>query len=207
MFGGVTGQAQEHYEMKAVYAMPRGGFVFWSGDPGKDFSDQAYLDSDDGLRCPYGQPGDRLWVRETWRAEELASGLDGVRYAADNHFRSIENTRDASDAWGEAAFDKHGQRYNPLAWRPAIFAPRWASRITLEVIGVRVERVQDITYADVLAEGINMHSPVRKKDQLPTPRSAFAELWDSINAKRGFGWDVNPWVWVLTFKRESDGKK
>ena len=142
-------------------------------------------------RCPYGQAGDHLWVKETWRAEELSDeshdpGLDGIRYRADDTFVSIENTCEASDRWCEVY--KPGEK-----WHPSIFMPRWASRITLEVLDVRVEQVQNISEADCYAEGLGMDP------NLPHPRAWFRVLWDSINAKRGYSWDVNPWVWVVEF--------
>lgn len=155
--------------------------------------------------CLYGHPGDRLWVREACRAEELTAeaaiidefvncddepieGLDGVRYLADNHFEPIENTSEAADAWGEL----NAYRGKRGATVPPIHMPRWASRITLEITDVRVQRVQDISEADALAEGCR--SAIKHS-------AAFADIWDSINAKRGFGWNANPWVWALTFKR------
>jgi hypothetical protein len=144
------------------------------------------------VSCPYGYPDDRLWVRETWRAEELESGLDGVRYASDNHFRPIENTREAADAWGEAAFDKKGNHRNPMAWRPSIFMPRWASRITLEIVNVRVQQLQDIGAADAISEGC----PAGNDQAVDWYRI----LWDTINHDRGYGWDTNPFVWVVEFK-------
>lgn len=79
---------------------------------------------------------------------------------------------------------------------PSIFMPRWASRITLEITDVRVERVQGITEADAIAEGVEWQTPGPERNRL-----RYRELWDSLNAKRGFGWDKNLWVWVLTFKR------
>lgn len=133
-------------------------------------------------RCPYGKIGDSLWVRETWRAEELNDGLDGIRYKADGLFIPIKNTEEASDAWCAANMNK--QLWEKDLWKPSIFMPRWASRINLEITGVRVERVQEIDRADAKAEGVsNLWS------------------WDEINGQRGFGWDVNPWVWVVEFKR------
>jgi hypothetical protein len=168
------------------------------------------------MECPYGKPGDRLWVRETWRTEELESGLDGVRYAADDFFLPIENTMAASEAWGDAHFNKHGKSYG-MAWRPSIYMPRWASRIMLEVVKVRVERVQEITRDDAKAEGVskiwawnaerNAKHPEHFRRGVFNPYVAnYSVLWDEINAKRGFGWDVNPWVWVVEFKQVNGGE-
>lgn len=84
-------------------------------------------------------------------------------------------------------------------WSPSIHMPRWASRITMEVVSVRVERIQDITDADVIAEGTDTGEGAHFTP--PSPRMLFALLWDSIYAKRGFGWDANPWVWVIEFRR------
>lgn len=129
-------------------------------------------------RCPHGVPGDRLWVRETCERRPFCAGSKAicVAYSAD----------------GESVLDPVGFDYS-CWWKrgeklPSIFMPRWASRITLEVTGVRVERVQEINQVDALAEGTQ-------------GKHSYAELWDSLNAKRGFGWDTNPWVWVLEFKR------
>jgi len=109
-------------------------------------------------------------------------------------------------------------------WKPSIHMPRWASRLTLEVTEVRVQKVQEITDSDALAEGVYqiladdghpLHRAAFDRSQTWGPdgpdreqkyagaRDAFAALWDSLNAKRGYGWDVNPWVWALTFRRLS----
>jgi len=90
--------------------------------------------------------------------------------------------------------------------RPSIFMPRWASRITLEVTAVRVERLQEITEGDAISEGmsddlIKKEFPPSECFRKPTARESFRILWDHLNAKRGFGWDVNPFVWVIEFKR------
>jgi hypothetical protein len=77
--------------------------------------------------------------------------------------------------------------------RPSIHMPRWASRITLEITDVRVERLQDIGTDDARAEGMI-------GDENDSPTGHYETLWDKLNAKRGFGWDVNPWVWALTFR-------
>jgi hypothetical protein len=141
------------------------------------------------LPCPYGDVGTRLWVRETWFAGGTGSLKDG---------RGIEVEYRADDTEGWQGI-----------WRPAIFMPRWASRITLEITDVRVERLQDISEADALTEGLPLIEFFK-----PTEIAAFTEwecrhphahsfsrLWDSINAPRGYGWDKNPWVWVISFKR------
>ena len=154
-------------------------------------------------KCKYGQIGDLLWVRETWKCEELdSSGLDGVRFAADGAFIEIENTISASNAWMEA--NRPGGK-----WRPSIFMPRWASRINLEITGVRVDRVQHISREDAKAEGgSNIWSWDGKKPAKYHRRGVlnpyvanYSVLWDEINAERGFGWDMNPWVYVIEFER------
>jgi len=144
------------------------------------------------IKCPYGIASDRLWVRETWRAEELDPyGEDGIRYKADRAFIQIENSQKASEKWLDARYTKKGDRYPDGQWRPSIFMPRWASRITLEIKDVKVERVQKITEEDAIAEGC-------AGAFLPAD-CEFELLWNSFNAKRGYGWNKNPWVWVVKF--------
>jgi hypothetical protein len=82
--------------------------------------------------------------------------------------------------------------------RSSIFMPRWASRLTLEITAVRVERLKDITIEDAQAEGV---TPLGVEGDGRRWRASFRELWDSLNAKRGYGWDKNPWAWVISFKR------
>ncbi len=152
---------------------------------------------DQTINCPYGGPGDRLWVREKWRESGSGQAGDGkipktpvpVVYASDGD-------------WGGP-------------WRPSIHMPRWASRINLEVTDVRVERLQKITADDAIAEGIERvggtfsccpwrnylrGTPGEMDMECSCPRRSFQTLWDSINAKRGFGWDTNCWVWVVEFE-------
>ena len=123
---------------------------------------------------PYGRPGDRLWVRETF-----SYGANGYYFRSD--VKQPETVK--------------------YAWKPSIHMPRVASRITLEVTSVRVERVQDITGKDALAEGIEKPPYHYEESPEESYRRAFKMLWDSINSKRGFGWDKNPWVWVVEFKK------
>lgn len=134
---------------------------------------------------PYGQPGDRLWVREAWRADRQ---LDA--YAPrdlDRRFTAI----------GYEAGSTTLQLAEPGKLRPGMFMPRWASRITLEVIGVRVERLQDISETDARAEGAAAHnSPAAI---LTGYRQGYRLLWDSINGAGA--WERNCWVWVVEFRR------
>jgi hypothetical protein len=150
------------------------------------------------IKCPYGKAGDLLWGRETWRVVEREPDMvDGILYAADKTFIPIENTPEAAGRWVIANNNgKHGDH-----WRPSIFLPRWASRITLEITDVRVERLQDITQEDIAAEGFRAYTPEASPQLHGIAREQFAEGWNKINAKRGYSWDSNPWVWVISFKR------
>lgn len=146
------------------------------------FTPEFVADPENGL-CPYGQPGDRLWVREAWAVPHMYDGHKpgGVPDTARVHYA------DAGTRGG-------------LLWRSPIFMPRWASRLTLEVVSVRVERLQDITEEDVYAEGAVTVENARREGT-SVPLRLFAWLWDSINGKRpGCSWDDNPWVWVVEFK-------
>jgi hypothetical protein len=145
----------------------------------------------DSLMCPHGQPGDRLWVRESYRLRrESLNGapMDGV---PPNMF--CDSTR-----WFEAD-GAAPELFGKL--RPSIHMPRWASRITLEVTGVRVERLQDISEADAEAEGINFLRQVPDADETLTPRELYMCLWDGLKPAAGATWADNPWVWVVEFKR------
>ncbi len=128
--------------------------------------------------CPYGQPGDRLWVREAM----MQDPEDGVTYAADGQLVMAPPTYCYRDETTKSV--------------PSIHMPRWASRITLEIVSVRAQLLQDISKQDCMAEGMN-----DLEDVHAGWHQSYAQLWDSINAKRGFGWDKNPWVWVIEFKR------
>jgi len=145
-------------------------------------------------RCPYGVPGDRLYVREAHRFTH--GGED--RPLQTVVYRATAPDDDGADHWGTTG-----------RWRPSIHMPRWASRITLEVTGVRVERLQDITEDDARAEGV---SPYANGEGFVDARSEFVQvgaasfrlgfeiLWDEINGKRA-PWSSNPWVWVVEFRK------
>ncbi|KVW08510.1 hypothetical protein LGM63_05490 [Burkholderia cepacia] len=145
--------------------------------------------------------GDRLWIRETCRADELDNGLDGVRYPADGAFRAIEDSSDAAGRWVEL----YAYRGQTGATVPAIHMPRWASRITLEITSVRAERLQSISESDARDEGVTIEGHHMRGYCAgafgPPSIRAFHNLWDSLNASRGYGWDINPWVWVVAFRK------
>ena len=137
-------------------------------------------------RCPYGQSGDRLWVRETAYISPQGFGdiYDCTHSDYDNRGRIVAYCADYPTGRNDAAED-YGVKKTP-----SIFMPRWASRIMLEITDVRVERLQQIGGTDAWAEG---ELTVRQ----------FIELWDSLNAKRGFGWEQNLWVWIIDFVKET----
>lgn len=149
--------------------------------------------------CRYGGPGDRLWVRETFFIDHYEFYPDGplpkerpaVVYDSHLLYRADGS---CCEQLGECQCEGKGAR-----WRPSIYMPRWASRITLEILSVRVERLRDISEADALAEGIDDGWLVRNK--LSNDRLlGFQFLWDGINGEK-HPWASNPWVWVIKFRR------
>lgn len=144
-------------------------------------------------KCPYGQPGDLLWVRETWQTWQVFDDIKPTQMPAEKMKHGI-NYLASDKAWDSKV-------------RPSIFMPRWASRITLRVKNVRVERVQDISEDDIWAEGIDPvtvdsggFTPWGESIDIQDYHRPFIDLWDSINAKRGYSWESNPWVWVVEFE-------
>lgn len=150
------------------------------------------------LSCPYGAPGDRLWVREDWRAEGYFDGRPPRDLAPGMH---IAYEAGRQDVMWPAAMGK---------LRPGRFMPRWASRITLEVTGVRVDRLNDISEADALAEGVYDGTACRCAEPLDFVRSCgmcsgrlvdavglYRALWERINGPGS--WNANPLVWVVAF--------
>lgn len=159
--------------------------------------------------CPYGQPGDRLWVREKHRITAWNEiGRVRVEYAADGAEEWVDALMQDYDEWVYhqcRIWERRGARANVesglmaappggIPWTPSIHMPRWASRITLEVTSVRVERLHEISDDDARAEGAP--GPF---DSLFTPRLRFERLWESINGPES--WDANPWVWVVSFRK------
>jgi hypothetical protein len=156
-----------------------------------------------GIKCPY-VPGMTLWVRETWYYESHmydpseGEALYRYVYKADNPDYPVD-----------VGVGEHG-------WKPSIHMPREAARLFLKVTNVRVERLQDISPIEIVAEGIDVPdcrqcvkdygNPCCRDEESECGLQDdavinFRELWDSINAKRGYGWDANPWVWVVEFER------
>lgn len=164
------------------------------------------------LRCPYGCDGGLLWVKETWRTELSSAGAPGIRYAADDSF--VEIHPDAGDAWLELR-NRLVAANRPLeAWRSVRNMPRWASRVALELVSVRVERLLAITFEDILAEGVVLSGHEERSLNAPNTgawvsavdgrtypdlSSLWEAAWDSINGKHAPA-ASNPWVWRLQVK-------
>lgn len=148
--------------------------------------------------CPFGAVGDRLWVRENgW--EPCAPSIGQIAAGADTWPRYEYDADGVTEA--------NAEDFKAWGWkrRPSIHMPRWASRITLEITGVRVERLRDISEDDARAEAaepaIDLMRALTRHETEPTSRAGFMALWNSLNEKRGYGWNANPWVWVIEFKR------
>lgn len=144
------------------------------------------------LYCPFGRPGDRLWVRETWAP--MCRVADPDCHCEDESRHYFEYRADTGNSrpgfWPDPTEDEF---QDAPAWKPSIHMPRRACRLELEVTRVRVERIREITLTDVFAEGCILSTN-------PKSTGDFKNLWDSINGARGFGWETNPWVWVIDFK-------
>lgn len=166
----------------------------WSNDNG-----------DSGAARVLYAPGDRLWVREACRAVEHEDGTDSVEYLSDAACTRIDNTAAASERWG--SLYHYGARGPDRKHRegqkvPSIHMPRWASRLTLTVTDVRVQRVQDISEADARAEGMREGYEGWCLDRHgrfwgPTAKRSLAIYWDHLHGTDS--WDANPWVCALTF--------
>ncbi|PAA08853.1 hypothetical protein [Pseudomonas fragi] len=157
----------------------------------EDFTPEYVAEAANSL-CPYGKPGDRLWVRETTEVDEKTSPVVRLaRYSAD-HQPVLYRHPEGDEYDGSVAHWDYPRRS-----RPSIHMPRWASRILLEITDVRVERLQDISEEQCIAEGIERHSAGFFGNGCSTAASAFKELWNST----GGDWATNPWVWAVSFRR------
>lgn len=191
-------------EVTRVWALPNDpcGFAcrYVYGKPPRS---EGYAESP--IRCPYGVPGDLLWVRETWAAQPCYDNLKP------NDIPEGGARTDLLYECGPSQRIVDGYHLR----RKARHMPRWAARLWLRVVMVGVERVQDITDEDAIAEGIERctwcdqsgkyehpdYQTIEKCPECYGAIAAFASLWNTLNAKRGFSWDSNPWVWVIGFER------
>lgn len=168
--------------------------ALWGGSDGRwVWNAPDYPDGpEDEITCPYGTIGDRLWVREAF-FDHGPIGSDG------------DTPIEARIEYKASIWDRDNGLDGDGGWKPSIHMPRWASRITLEITNIRVERLQDISEADAKAEGVE---PVTQpSSRVPgtaaticTATENFAWLWDQINGKK-HPWAENPWVWVVEFRR------
>ena len=160
---------------------------------------------------PYGQPGDRLWVRESWQYYDWnEEGEPCIRFAADNATTWPEPGGDVwadklVNVWEVLSRDENfriDQRARDRRWRPSIHMPRWACRILLKVASVRVERLHDISAADCIAEGTpGGHGAIPGYAYNATPQEHYRHIWTEINGAAS--WDANPWVWVVEFNPQA----
>ena len=143
--------------------------------------------------CPYGRPGDRLWVRESFALSVVDP--DGLPPEDDPENYDVIYRADPPPAgWTDGDGKKAA-----IPWKPCIHMPRWASRILLEVVSVRVEKLGAISEADCIAEGCaGGHGSIPGYAYAATPVEHYRALWDSINGTGS--WDKNPWVWVVEFR-------
>lgn len=182
-------------QTRRVWKMPKGCCWYVSGSMAGEMSGD-FCDGNgkgwwsvDELACPYGKVGDQLWVRETW-------GILHPQYINEPHEPTFWRA-DYSDA--DLAEQKAGTLLLPR-WKPSIHMFRNRSRITLEITSVRVERLQDISQVEAMAEGAKPTSLVEARElDMLTYEAGYRKLWESINGAGS--WDLNPWVWVLEFKR------
>lgn len=177
---------------------PNGNWLYIGHkDSGYVFKDS--ISSTIPLKYPYGQVGDRLWIKETYCSCVEPPNKDmGVCYKT--------NLREQSAA--DFCTDKN------IKWKPLIFMPRWASRITLEITDIKPQKLQDITNDEAFLEGMSKNiaaklgystSESEEEFNFTQTRYIFSKYWDSINSKHGYGWDENPYVWVISFKVIKNG--
>ena len=203
---------------------------YWKGKEGEPYTGWAAKMQGLSIHmprdCPYGQKGDRLWVREkwTWCSSAESEKTRGVTFADGGQKFPSGHTY---PGLGEGNY-KPGA-FDGIKWKPSIHMKRWMARIMLEVLEVRVQRLQEITEKDATAEGCDhewyIDNPEPGAWPCPTCKGVglyqagslegttevdceecnsaakmFHQLWDSINSRRGYGWKMNPWVWVVEFK-------
>ena len=169
-----------------------------------DLSDPRDLKLFMSEACPNGKAGDRLWVRETFALEQQVESDqkpphdDGrpIKYEGEFDNEWVQPHYRATDKTPELGYDDMPEDVDHMCrWKPSIFMPRWASRINLEIVSVRVDRLQGISRGDAMAEGCPFPNIAKETD----PKQWYRDLWEQINGAGS--WDLNPWVWVIEFKR------
>lgn len=158
--------------------------------------DGLMLDGEAPDWCPYGKVGDRLFVKEGYQItgySESTRRLKGIYLAGKKKFPFRKVTK--------AEWDKWENRKNPFGISSGRFMYKSLARLWLEITAIRVERVQETTPEDCIFEGISPLFADDRKKQLCDVVEDFQILWDSINKKRGYGWDENPWAWCIEFRR------
>jgi hypothetical protein len=189
-----------------------GNWIAWGPHPVSNKDSISAYPRGGGFPCPYGKPHDGLWVRETFvigHVDELPDDdrpyqtmtEEEINWSPWDALYRVPFYRATEPEPHIVPYDLEDGLDDRTRWSPSIFMPRWASRITLQILNVRVERLQDISDDDALAEGVHNEMDIAWQHKDDTPIGFFGELWDSINAKRGYGWETNPWVWVIEFKR------
>ena len=209
--------------------------------PTRHPDDAAWAWEDCGGECLYSpwSVGDRIWVRETWvellhtspatdspllcagdklieHATHYTDANGNLRWRYDGRVISYRATSDVEFCDGDGFVGEDADQNDMPRWRPSIHMPRWASRITLEITDVRVQRVQEISEDDAMAEGVSggclncgmEPCETTCRGHEPNYRDSFVWTWNSIYAKSGLGWEANPWVWALSFRRiESEARQ
>lgn len=228
ILGDLKTQTRRPIKPQISCEVPGAYFDAYNGGPQWNWWDDKnrVLNAHDIIKCPWGIPGDGLYVRETWQLE-MHSGFIDVRYFADNHL------------WDCGT--RHHALKNQKCWvkRPSIHMPKWASRIDLEILNIRVQRIQDITIEDIRAEGVSKIPGPTYEDPAaycPDPWEVYADIWNSIYQEpspayktidgkkvithyESYPWDEsdrdprteinglphhcypNPYVWAIDFKR------
>lgn len=188
-----------HRNIASINRDGAGDWIAWEPAPMTDEETTRLYPDGGGFPCPYGHPGDTLWVRETWATINRYDHLEpsdiprgDVRWPSVWYYTPPTAAASAQNTNSPFLGKK----------RQSIFMPRWASRLTLKVIDVRVERVQGISEEDARDEGVS--DLPDNADGIWCARDRFMRLWDSINEKRGYPWSSNPWVWVIEFKKMGD---
>jgi len=182
---------------RVIKTIPKGrtDFVHTSNDlhfrGSTDFIWAGFGNPEDPVyfKCPYGQPGDRLYVKETWKVmfidEDKLTML--IAYKADDEYKTAQ--------FSPERFEKFRKFFGKNGWQSPYFMPKEAARLWLDNKSVRVERLQEITEEDAIKEGIDATGLDT------TALEEFQGLWEHLNKKRGHGWDNNNWLWVVSFRR------